>query len=225
MRNAARLFYFLKQHASSKFRLSDLPLIAESFSQYQLDTYIALLRKENWIGKDDNGYLYLRGHKFFKLKYGGNTKRDPSVRIPEGAVMNTQSWRDFIDGALVGFAALGFQKALRKSDRSKGASLKGGVNPTLLMSCSIFEKSFGVSRSEASRMRINGAKAGLLTNTINLHPTGYMIKHSDIANMREAHKDLGISQGCYYRLIAGELHLQLPNIIDVNTSYFKLKVS
>lgn len=225
MRNAARMFYFLKQRASSKFRLSDVETLTQHFSQYQIDTYLKLLIAEGWIGKDNNGHLYLRGAKFFKQKFGGNKKRDPDVKIPAGAVLSASCWRSFIDGALVGFATLGFERALRKQQRKREASLIGGVQDPITISCSMLEERFGISTAQASRMRSNGAKSGLIENKINLKPTGEFIPYSQLGRFRETRKEVEavLSTKIYYRLIDGQVHIQKPNIINVDRSQFRFK--
>lgn len=225
MRNAARMFYFLKQHASSKFRLSEVETLEDYFSQYQIDTYLKLLIAEGWIGKDNAGYLYLRGATFFKQKFGGNKKRDPDVKVPAHAVLSAASWRSLIDGSLVGFVALGFERAIKKEQSKSEASLIGGVKDPITISCSMLEERFGISTAQASRMRSNGAKSGLIENKENLEPKGLFLNPSQMAAFRETRKEVeaSLSTKIYYRLIDGEVHIQKPNIINVDRSQFRFK--
>jgi len=222
LRNAARMFFILKQKTSGRFAFSEISALTEDFSEYQIKEYISLLIHHGWIGQDRAGYCYLRGAKFFKFKYGNRLKqREQVVKIPDYALFGKESWRNFISGALVGFAAMGLKRKLKKQRKDDGASLKGGVDSTVPLSLSILETTFQVSKSEASRMRQNGSQSGLITNKENLLPLGIFCGYEEMGALREAQEAHTNIPGKCFRLVGGELNIQLANLVEANEFFFK----
>jgi hypothetical protein len=89
----------------------------------------------------------------------------------------------------------------------------------------MLEERFGISTAQASRMRSNGAKSGLIENKENLEPKGLFLNPSQMGAFRETRKEVeaGLSAKIYYRLIDGQVHIQWPNIINVDRSQFRFK--
>lgn len=234
-RNASRLFFWLKLNCGHKFLLTKelRQELRTCFSDHEIRTHLYWLIREHWISVDKSGQHFLRGRKFFRIKFSFTNKKYLSVSEKPFVLESKEAWRNFICGAAISGVERTCIKTIKRTQRMAlvasnigGSAASGKANDGVPLSCSFITSHIDTSVSTASRIRKRAAQGGWCSNRQQFLPYTYShgfekpvlfleMGDADFLQWRgQVAEERGAGEANRVVLRGGKVMIQIPNLVS-----------